>query len=210
MTPRIIDISRPLGPSTPVWAGDTPFTLGWTSPPGASATAVSWFRLSPHIGTHVDAPLHFDPAGSDVAAVPLGVCVGPCEVVALPGQARAIAPDDLPPGWRPATPRVLFATGSWPAGSPVPAAFAALTPALVDSLADAGVVAIGVDSPSVDPAGSETFDAHHRCRARGVLIIEGLDLTGVAPGSYTLVAAPLRIEGAEASPVRALLLAEEA
>jgi len=192
--------------SSPVWPGDVPFTCGWTAPPGRDTASVSWMRLSPHLGTHIDAPLHRDPTGRDVASVPLLTCIGRCEVVSLPGHAEPIDLADMPPGWHPSTPRVLFATGSWPAGSPIPPSFASLTPAFVDFLARAGVALVGLDTPSADMPDAADMPAHRRCVDRSVLILEGLDLAGVEPGSYTLVAVPLRLVGLEASPVRALLL----
>ena len=206
MLTRVMDITRPLTTSSPVWPGDVPFTCGWTSPPGRDTAAISWIRFSPHIGTHIDAPLHGDPTGRDVAGLALLTCVGRCEVVALPGHDRPIDLEHLPLGWNPSTPRVLFATGSWPAGSPIPKTFASLAPAFVDFLARAGVALVGLDTPSADSPEATDVPAHRRCVERSVLILEGLDLSDVAPGSYTLVAVPLRLVGLEASPVRALLL----
>ncbi len=203
---RVIDITRPLTWSSPAWPGDEPFTCGWTSAPGRGAAAVSWLRLSPHIGTHLDAPLHIDPDGRDAASVPLLTCIGRCEVVRLAGHDRAIAQQDLPRGWNPSTPRVLFSTGSWPAGTPIPSSFASLAPAFVDFLARAGVALVGLDTPSVDAPGDEGLPAHRRCAERNVLVLEGLDLARAEPGAYTLLAVPLRLVGLEASPVRALLL----
>ncbi len=206
MLTRVIDISRPLSSASPTWPGDAPFTCGWSSPPGRAAAAVSWVRLSPHLGTHLDAPLHLDPAGRDVAGIPLLTCVGRCEVVSLPGHDRPIEQHDLPAGWQPSTPRVLFSTGTWPAGSPIPASFASLAPTFVDFLARAGVALVGLDTPSADSPEATDLPAHRRCLARSVLILEGLDLSDAPPGAYTLVAVPLRLVGLEASPVRALLL----
>jgi arylformamidase len=204
----ITDITRPLSPTTAVWPGDEPLSVRWTQPHGVGAAAVSCLRLSPHIGTHLDAPLHLDPSGADVGSLPLGVCVGRCEVVALPGHDRPITREDLPSGWSPSAPRVLFSTGTWPAGAPIPPAFASLSPALVEFLAGADVVLVGLDTPSVDEPSAAWLPAHRSCVAHGMMILEGLDLDRVAPGFFTLVAVPLRLDGAEASPVRAFLVGE--
>jgi arylformamidase len=206
MVGKVIDISRALEPATAVWPGDTPFTRRWTHQHAPGQAAVTCLQFAPHVGTHLDAPLHTVPEGRDVASVPLTACVGRCEVVAVPGHRGPISEAHLPAGWSPSTPRVLFATGTWPAGSPIPAAFASLAPGFVDFLARAGVILVGLDTPSVDSPDATDLLAHRRCAAQTVLILEGLDLAGVLPGPYTLVAAPLRMPGVEASPVRALLL----
>ncbi|MDD5564154.1 MAG: cyclase family protein [Thermoanaerobaculaceae bacterium] len=210
MLGKVIDISRPLEPATAVWPGDTPFAARWTHPHGTGQAAVTCLQFSPHVGTHLDAPLHVVPDGRDVASVPLAACVGRCEVVAVPGHRGPISESHLPAGWSPSTPRILFATGTWPAGTAIPPAFASLAPAFVDFLARAGVVLVGLDTPSVDSADATDLLAHRRCAAQTILVVEGLDLTGVLPGPYTLVAAPLRMSGIEASPVRALLLPAKA
>ena len=205
MAQMILDLTRHLGVGTPTWPGDTPFALRWTAS-HAEGAAVSALTLSPHLGTHLDAPLHIDPGGADVASLALDRFLGPCEVVAAPRAGAPITPVNLPPGWAPAAPRVLFATGTWPAGSPVPERFASLAPELVDFLANHGVVLVGLDTPSVDDPQAADLPSHRRCLARDVLVLEGLDLNAVAPGPYTLVAFPLRLVGVEASPVRAVLL----
>ncbi len=206
MVGKIIDISRPLEPATAVWPGDTPFTRRWIHQHGPGQAAVTCLQFSPHVGTHLDAPLHVVPGGRDVAGIPLTACVGRCEVVSVPGHRGPISEAVMPPAWSPSTPRVLFATGTWPADSPIPPAFASLAPAFVDFLARAGVILVGLDTPSADSPDATDLLAHRRCFAQAMLILEGLDLAGVPPGQYTLVAAPLRLSGVEASPVRALLL----
>lgn len=201
-----IDITRPLGPLTDAWPGDMPFGLIWQVPPGAGVAALSHIEMSPHLGTHLDAPLHLDPEGHDVGEVKLESCVGPCELVVLPDHHSPIGLGDLPRNWLPAAPSVLFATASWPLGAPLPTQFGSLSPELVAVLADGGVRLVGIDTPSIDTLEAEELPAHRACAEHGILVIEGLFLEGVIAGLYTLVAAPLRLVGAEASPVRALLL----
>ena len=82
----------------------------------------------------------------------------------------------------------------------------AFAPELIDWIAERGVVLVGIDTPSVDPFSSKTLPSHHATRrGRGLAILEGLLLAHVTPGLYELVALPLRLEGADASPVRAAL-----
>jgi arylformamidase len=80
------------------------------------------------------------------------------------------------------------------------------TPELADWLGERGAVLLGIDTDSMDAFDSKDLPAHHRLTARGVAILEGIDLSRVQPGEYTLVALPLRLEGADASPVRAVLV----
>jgi arylformamidase len=102
---------------------------------------------------------------------------------------------------------VLLATGTYPDPASFTQDFAALEPALVDALADRGVRLIGVDTPSVDLFADRELLAHRRCLARGVHILEGLVLRDVPGGRYELIALPLKLEGFDASPVRAVLRA---
>ena len=78
---------------------------------------------------------------------------------------------------------------------------------LAAGLAARGVRLIGVDSPSVDPQDSKSMDAHHALRRADMRVLEGLVLDAVPPGDYELIALPLKIEGLDASPVRAVLRA---
>jgi arylformamidase len=210
---RILDISRPVAPGVPVWPGDTPyaFRLNWTIGPGCPVN-VGHITMSPHTGAHADAPFHFDPDGADAASVDLSKYVGPCVVaVARPGK-DGLSPPDLPPGTEALlrdAPRLLVRTYD-----ARPAAFDEhlrhLTPARADWLAERGVVLVGLDSDSMDSFSSKELPCHHRLTRHGIAILEGLDLSAVAPGVYDLIALPLRLVGADASPVRAVLLERDA
>ena len=112
-------------------------------------------------------------------------------------------PSDL--SGAPQTPRVLFATGSFPDPNAWNEDFSSLSPELVHLLADAGVRLVGIDTPSVDPSTSKALESHSAVAQRDLAILEGLVLDGVAPGLYRLMAFPLKLSGADASPVRAVL-----
>ena len=212
---RIHDISRPVLAGIPVWPGDTPYEYrrAWKIGDGCPVNVGS-VTMSLHTGAHTDAPFHFDDAGEDIASVDLGKYVGPCVVIEVPPGTAAgphgggLRPQDLPKGTDEAlarAPRLLVRTYRQR-----PEAFDPhlrhLTPELADHLADLGVVLVGLDSDSMDAFDSKELPSHHRLAARGVAILEGLDLSRVVPGLYELVALPLRLVGADASPVRAVLL----
>ncbi len=200
----LIDISRPLSAGTAGWPGDEPFQFrpSWTQAAGASVN-VGMVSTSVHMGTHVDAPFHYDRAGATVDRLAPDVFVGPAWVVDVRGAAswqdRVEALDFT------AVPRVLFRTGGWPDSTRFPAAVPVMEPTLPAWLAGRGVVLVGVDVPSVDALDSKTLDNHHALGRAGVAILEGAWLDEVTPGRYELLALPLSIVGADGSPVRAVL-----
>jgi arylformamidase len=102
---------------------------------------------------------------------------------------------------------VLFRTGGWPDTSRFPESIPVMEPMLPAWLASRGVVLIGVDVSSVDALDSKTLDNHHALGRAGITIVEGLWLDDVTPGRYEFVGLPLKLLGADGSPLRAVLLA---
>ena len=202
---KIHDISRPIVTGMPVWPGDTPteFSFSNTKAQGYSAN-VGRLRLSLHCGTHVDAPYHYNDAGLKIDAVPPETCIGPARVVDIRGETsitpRLLAAHDFA-----ATPRVLFKSDTWTDPAVFPTTWPLMTPDTPAWLAARGVKLIGLDVPSVDHLTSKDLQIHHACDAAGILILENLDLQAVTPGVYELIALPLRIQGADGSPARAVL-----
>jgi arylformamidase len=212
--PRPLDISPVLSERIAVWPGDTPFRRTLLTEPGAAPAEggptwqlrVSNIHTTLHVGAHADAPNHFQSAGVGIDRVPLEPYRGRCAVVEVALRPGAtITPSDLDPK-RPLAPRLLFKTGSFPDPERFDSDFVAFSPELIAWLEANGVVLVGIDTPSVDPFSSKTLPSHHETRVgAGLAILEGLDLSQVPAGQYELVALPLRIEGADASPVRATL-----
>jgi arylformamidase len=188
------------------WPGDVPFTfrLGSTIATGASVNVGS-IETSVHAGTHCDAPFHFNDAGATVDRVPLDAFLGSCSVVHLTdltdwrGDLARLHPDGQVP------PRLLFRTGSWPDSSRFPIAVPSIPVEQAEWLAANGLRLFGVDLPSVDPLDSKNLAVHHALARHGTAILEGLWLDGVPEGQYELIALPLRLAGADGSPVRAVL-----
>lgn len=209
---RIHDISRPIRSGIPVWPGDTAFDFRFVAKIAeGSSVNVGRIEMSVHTGSHVDAPLHFDDEGADAASVSLSKYVGPCVLADVRPSARGILPAHLPAeldGLARAHGRVLLRSyAERPGGFDEHMAHA--TPELADWLAERGVQLLGVDTDSMDAFESKDLPAHRRLNHHGIAILEGIDLSGVQPGSYELVALPLRIEGADGSPVRAVLIERE-
>lgn len=201
----LYDISPPLRASLAVWPGDSPLTreVLLELARGDSVT-LSTLRATVHLGAHADAPSHYGKEASDISARPLELYLGACEVMRVEVAPGApVTPAMLP---RAVTaPRLLLATGTFPDPARFTEDFAALSAELVDRLHGAGVRLIGIDTPSVDLFTSRDLPAHRRFLAHDMAILEGLVLDGVPEGSYELIALPLRLEGFDASPVRAVL-----
>lgn len=201
----LIDISQTLRPGLPVWPGDTAFSAARTwSLSSECPVNVTQFTISTHSGAHADAPLHYDPEGAAIADVALGAYLGPARVIDARGwpiiDAARIAPHLAN-----APQRLLFRTFDAFPHEAWPAHWTCVTPDAIALMHRSGCVLIGIDGPSLDPETSKTLDAHHAVRIAGMAILEGLVLDHAPPGDYELIALPLRLAGADASPVRAVL-----
>ena len=202
----IIDISPVIDPAIAVWPGDTPFvrTVNLDMDGGGNLN-LSDIRTTVHVGAHADSPSHYDPKGQDIAMRALHYYLGPCTVVHVHNaQNRRIVPADLQ-GKRIDAPRVLLRTNTFPDPHSWNEDFASLSPELVDWLHARGVITIGIDTPSVDPFDDKVLEAHQALARHDMANLEGLVLSDVAEGSYELIALPLRLAGADGSPVRAVL-----
>jgi arylformamidase len=202
---RLWDISPSVAPGFPVFPGDAEFSLRWTWTLGPGCPVnVSALTLSPHTGSHADAPLHYDERGASIGEVPLDPYLGPCRVIHAIGARPLAQPGDIAPHLPGTPPRVLLRT--W---ARVPEGwdphFAAVAPSAIDLLHASGVRLVGIDTPSLDPEQSKTLDSHQRVRAHGMAVLEGLLLDEVPAGDYELIALPLKWHGIDASPVRAVL-----
>jgi arylformamidase len=167
---------------------------------------LSAIRSTLHLGAHADSSSHYHAEGQGIDRRPLERYLGNCQVVqvSLPRGER-ILPRHL--GDTAITePRVLFRTGSFPDPETWNEDFNSLSPELVRFLADQGVTLVGIDTPSVDPARSKGLESHQALHERNMAVLEGIILHRVKPGRYTLVALPLPLKDADASPVRAILL----
>lgn len=210
----IHDITLPVSEAMVVWPGDPPVLI--TQPAHldrGDPYTVSRLELGAHTGTHVDAPAHFIRGGEGVDRLPLELLVGPARVVHVP-EARALTPEvleslSIPPG----TERLLFRTrnserwgsaerGFWEEYVGVPAAGARW-------LVARGVRLVGIDYLSISPY-DDLLPPHHTLLGAGVIVVEGLDLRGIAPGAYQLVCLPLKLVGGDGAPARAILIEGQA
>jgi arylformamidase len=203
---QIFDITRPLRAGMPVWPGDAPCALEWTARidhgDGCNAAALS---LSVHTGTHADGPYHVVDGSARIGDAPLEAFLGPALLLDVAERTvldEAWAEDVLSRA-RPA--RLLVRTGAWTDPDRFPTGFLAPTEGAARRLAGAGLRLFGTDAPSVDPFESTRLDAHRVFCGQGIAILENLLLDLVPAGTYELIALPLRLVDADASPVRAVL-----
>jgi arylformamidase len=202
----LIDISPVISPRIAVWPGDQAFSRAVNLAIARGHNIdLSAITTTVHVGAHADAPSHYAGDGATIDQVPLEAYYGPCRVmeVSVPPGAR-ITPDDLLR--EPDAPRLLLRTRTFPDPETFNTDFASLSPGLVDFLAARSVVLVGIDTPSVDPFDDRELLAHHALLRHGMANLEGLLLGHVPAGRYTLIALPLRIEGADGAPVRAALI----
>jgi arylformamidase len=204
---RLWDISPPVDAAAPVFPGDTRYEQRWAATLGPGCPVnVSTITLSPHTGAHADAPLHYDAQGAAIGALDLAPFLGPCRVIHAVGVAPLVQ-------WRHIEhaidahlpPRVLVRTYARMPIDRFDAALPAFAPQTIEHLADRGVLLVGIDSASIDPASSKTLDSHQVIRRRGLRVLENLVLDDVSEGDYELIALPLKLTTADASPVRAIL-----
>jgi arylformamidase len=204
--PRLWDISPPVHAGTPVFPGDTPYRQRWAASIGPGCPVnVGELMLSPHVGAHADAPLHYDPDGAAIGAVDLAPYLGPCRVVHAIGCGSLVQWAHLAHALEGLPPRLLVRTYATMPQDRWDPQLAAYAPETVERLAALGVRLIGIDTASIDPADSKTLDSHQTIRRHGMRVLENLVLDDVPEGDYELIALPLKLTTADASPVRAVL-----
>jgi len=203
---KIWDISPLISKNIAVFPGDVSFSRSMSMDFPQNHLELSSINTTVHLGAHADSSSHYHKDGKGIDQRPLERYLGNCQVieVVLPRGER-ILPKHL--GLIPIrASRVLFRTGSFPDPNSWNHDFNSLSPELVDFLADQKVVTIGIDTPSVDPSDSKGLESHQALYRRDLAVLEGLILNQVSAGIYTLIALPLRLKDADASPVRAILL----
>lgn len=202
---RIWDISPLVSAQSPIFPGDEPFSLQWTARLSPDCPVnLSAITMSPHVGAHADAPLHYANGAASCAELELDAYLGPCRVIHAIDCGPLIQIEHLRHAAALMPARVLVrccqtADTSWNPD------FSAYAPETVEWLAGLGVKLIGLDTPSVDPASSKQLSSHQQLLRLDLRVLENLVLDEVAEGDYELIALPLKLAGACASPVRAVL-----
>lgn len=205
---KIWDISPALDERAEVFPGDTPYSqqAHFSLSPDCPVN-VNRITLSPHTGAHADAPLHYAAGAASVGELDLAPYLGPCRVIHCLDCGPLVLPAHIAHALDARPARVLLRTArrasqSW-------ASFTAVAPETLALLATKNIATslllVGIDTPSIDPATSQRLPSHQQLLALGLRVLENLVLDDVAEGDYELIALPLKLTRADASPVRAIL-----
>lgn len=200
----IHDVTATVHAGMHVYPGDPEVVVEKVADVGFGAVAnVSRICMGTHTGTHVDPPSHILPGGQTADGLPLDVLIGPAVVVSTdrPEITDRFVDKAVPKG----TVRVVFKTAhTRHAGAGQQHTH--LSADAASRLVALGVRLVGMDSLSVDADGNGTLPAHGILLGGGVVVVEGLELGGVAPGRYELICLPLKLRGADGAPARVVLL----
>jgi arylformamidase len=204
-----IDISIPLRNGCVNWPGDERFQLTRVADMNRDGTEynISKISTSVHMGTHMDAPLHFVNGGATIDTMPLDATLGPCRVIEIQHPTQ-ITVAELEPHEIQQGERILFKTRTsfeqWKTDEFLKD-YVYIPVATAKYLVARGVRTIGVDALSVGGWDDENAECHRTILGAGIWIIEWLDLSQVEPGDYELACLPLKLVGSEGAPARAAI-----
>ena len=193
------DATHELSEDTPVYPGDIEPRF---SQEDCGQYLLTGLQMSTHSGTHIDAPSHYLKNEESIDRIPLAALIGPCRVLDLSHASGEISEIDLK-GRITAAPRILLKTGYNFKGLFDPE-YTSLGISAARAISAKGIVAVGIDSPSIEKFHG-TGEVHHELLGRGIVVIEYLDLARVPEGEYQMIALPLRLRGLDGSPARVVL-----
>jgi arylformamidase len=204
---RWIDVSVPLRSGMVRYPGDPEVRIGREQDiEKGDPVNVTTLSMSAHSGTHIDAPLHFLTEGISIDRVPFDAVNGPARVISITDEvsikvaeleAQNIVEDEI----------LLFKTRNsalWHYKA-FQENYVYLSTAAAAYLVYKGIRTVGIDYLSIGGFHKNETEAHNTLLRASIWIIESLDLLAVEPGIYELLCLPLRLDGAEAAPARAVL-----
>jgi arylformamidase len=209
---QIYDVSLTISPDLPVWPGDPAVSLERIQKMEEGANAnVTQMSLGAHVGTHVDAPYHF--LGGDsptVEQLSLNLLTGRAYVLHVPDEVDLITAEVLVKAEIPSrTRRLLFKTRNssfWAKKETnFQTGFVGLSPDAAQFIVEKGIRLVGIDYLSIAPF-KQGRPTHRILLEAGVVILEGLNLSAVSPGRYSLYCLPLKLAGSDGAPARAILV----
>lgn len=208
----IYDVTVPISNELPTWPGDPSVQLTvWRSLSSGDSANVSMLNFGAHTGTHVDAPAHFIEGASKVESLSLDALIGEALVIELPEDARVIDEEFVRQSYVSGTERVLFKTRNsafWSEPDPqFHTDFTYLDLPAAEWLVEQGIKLAGIDYLSIEKYASARHETHLALLSRGVVILEGLNLSGIVAGKYELICLPLRLRSnhGDGAPARVVL-----
>jgi arylformamidase len=206
---RIYDISVPIRTGGLIYPGnpEIDISLQQAVAKGASAN-VSTIHFGSHTGTHADASRHFFDDGQPVDEIPLERLIGPALLLNLASDVMSIGEAELRPRAIKGHKRVLLQTrnSAFLSSTEFRENYTFLAPDGAKYLVDNGVDLVGIDYLSIEQFHSGHHRTHRTLLERGVVIVEGLDLSVPPPGEYQFICLPLRLQGCDGAPARAVLI----
>jgi len=207
MNPAFYDITLTISDTLITWPADPAVSIRKTNMISrGDEWNLSELKFSSHCGTHIDAPYHFDENGITVDQIPLDSLIGNATVYDVKNKEK-IDVEDLKSLKIGNCDRIIFKTINstyWKRPTFIKE-FVYITKEAAVYLADRKIKLVGIDYLSVDKFDDMYADAHHILLKKGIIIIEGLDLSMVKPGDYELIALPLKIKNNDGSPARVVL-----
>jgi len=209
---KLYDISLPISKDLPVWPGDPSVSLMMTSSIlKGDQCNITRMQMGAHTGTHIDAPYHFLKGAATTDAIPLETFIGPCFVVELDAEGL-IEKKDFREYNLNGHSRILIKTRNselWANNiSSFDKNYVALGIDAAQYLVEMNTILVGIDYLSIESFQSDGCPVHKLLLKNNITILEGLNLSGVKAGVYELICMPLKLQGCEGSPARALLREE--
>lgn len=208
----IYDVTVPVSNELPTWPSDPAVEIDdWRCLSKGEGANVSMLHFGAHTGTHVDAPAHFIEGAGKVETLPLDALIGEAEVIQVPEDALAIDEEFVTAKCRPGIERVLFKTRNsafWSEANPqFHSDFTYLDLNAAERLAQQGIKLVGIDYLSIEKFATVNHETHLALLSRGVVIVEGLNLSAVPAGRYELICLPLRLRTnlGDGAPARTVL-----
>lgn len=208
---KIYDVSVPIKNDMLVWPGDPPVSIEQISSVAKHGVGESMFSFSSHTGTHVDAPNHFVKNGIGVDKIPPKKLFGECEVLDLTKiDHQEILPSDIKNSSVKKGARILFKTGNYRylRGLEFPDSYVSLSLSAAEYLAKIEVYLVGIDFLGIEKRKNRSHPVHKTLLKNGIVNVEGLDLSNVPAGKYTIICMPLKVVDADGSPSRVFLIKE--
>ncbi len=167
--------------------------------------------LGTHTGTHIDAPKHVFEKGMPIDEMQLGSFVGMCRVIDMTRCEHVVGREDLIEKNIAAGERILLKTkNSLGDQNKFSESYVYLDGDAAEYLANLPVALLGIDALSVKQRGGKDYRAHSSLLEKNIPIVEGLYFEAVLEGIYFFIGLPLRLEGIDGSPIRAVLVEENA